>query len=40
MGRAVEQVAVGPEDVLGAVAVMDIEVDDRDALGAIMRTRA
>ena len=30
---------VGPEDVLRAVAVMDVEVDDRDALGAMLRAR-
>jgi hypothetical protein len=36
MGRAIEQIAVGPEDILGAVAVVDVEVDDGDALGAIV----
>jgi hypothetical protein len=35
MGRAIEQVAIGPEDVLRAIAVMDVEIDDRDALGIV-----
>ena len=39
MRRAVEEVAVGPEDVLRAVAVMDVEIDDRDALGIIAGAR-
>ena len=30
-------VRIVPEDVLRAVAVMDVEIDDRDALGAIDR---
>ena len=34
-----EQVLVGPEDVLRAVAVMDVEIDDRDALGAVFLAR-
>ncbi len=35
VGRGVEHVRVAPEDVLRAVAVMDVEIDDRDALGAV-----
>ena len=33
MGRAIEEIAVRPENVLGAVAVMDVEIDDRHPLG-------
>src|SRR5208283_425642 len=39
MGRCVHNVPVVPEGVLRAVAVMDVEIDDRDALGAIDRLR-
>ena len=35
MGRSVHHARIVPEDVLGAVAVMDVEIDDRDALGAM-----
>ena len=35
MRRTIEKVAIRPEDLLGTVAVMDIEVDDRDALGIV-----
>ena len=34
--RAVKQVLVGPEDILCAVAVVNIEIDDGDALGAVL----
>ena len=30
-------VRIVPEDVLRAVAVVDVEIDDRDALGAVYR---
>ena len=36
MGRAVEQILVGPERGLGAVAVMHVEIDHRHALGAVL----
>src|SRR5262245_20334662 len=36
MGRAVHHAAVGPEDVLRAVAVVHVEVDDRGALDAVL----
>ena len=39
VGRAVEHARIVPEDVLGAVAVVDVPVDDRDALGAVRRLR-
>ena len=39
VGRAVHHRAVAPEDVLRAVAVMDVPVDDRDALGAMRLLR-
>ena len=35
VGRAVEEIGIGPEDVLGAVAVVDVEIDDRHAFGAM-----
>ena len=35
VGRAVEQVAVGPERGLRAIAVMHVEIDHRHALGAV-----
>ncbi len=35
MGRGVEDGGIGPDDRLGAVAVVDVPVDDRDALGAM-----
>ena len=35
MGRAVKDRWVGPEDVLRAVAVVDVEVDDRHPFGAM-----
>ena len=35
MGGAIEQVGIGPEDFLGAVAVVDIEIDDGHALRII-----
>ncbi len=34
MGGSVEEVFVGPEDVLRAVAMVDVEINDGDALGA------
>ena len=39
MRRAVEQVFVGPEDILGAVAVVDVEIDHRDAVRAVLCAR-
>ena len=39
VGRAVEHRRVVPEDVLGAVAVMDVPVDDGDPLGAVLLLR-
>jgi len=38
VGRTVEEVLVGPEDVLRAVAVVDVEIHDRDALGTVADT--
>ena len=35
MGRGIHDVAVGPENVLRAIAVMDVEIHDRDALRAM-----
>ena len=35
MRRAIHHRLVGPEDILRAVAVMNIEIDDRDTLGAM-----
>ena len=35
MGRSVHDGRIVPEDVLGAVAVMDVEIDDRDPLGSV-----
>ena len=37
VSRTVEQVLVGPEDVLPAVTMMHIEIDDRDPLRIIAR---
>src|SRR5207237_5942451 len=37
--RAIEEIAVRPEDILGAISVMDIEIDDRDPLGIVAFTR-
>ena len=37
MGRGVGDGRIVPEDVLGAVAVMDVEIHDRDPLGAMRR---
>ena len=39
VGRAVEHRRIVPEDVLRAVAVMDVPVDDGDALGAMLLLR-
>ena len=36
MGRAIHHGLVRPEDVLRAVAVMDVEIDDRDAVDAVL----
>ena len=36
MRRAIEQILVGPERGLGAVAVMHIEIDHGHALGAML----
>ena len=35
VGRAIEQIGIGPEDVLRAVAVVHVEVDHRHALGTM-----
>ncbi len=35
MGRGVHDGRIVPEDVLGAVAVMDVEIHDRDPLGPV-----
>ena len=35
MGRGVHDGRIVPENVLGAVAVMDVEIHDRDPLGAV-----
>jgi hypothetical protein len=35
MGRSVKHILVGPENLLRAIAMMDIEIDDGDALGAM-----
>ena len=40
MGRSVGDGRIVPEDVLGAVAVMDVEIHDRDPLGAVRCLRA
>ena len=40
MRRHVEHVRIGLEDVLRAVAVVDVVVDDGDAAGAEARARA
>jgi hypothetical protein len=37
--RAVEQVLVGPKDVLRAVAVVYVEIDDGDTFGAVLGAR-
>ena len=39
MGGAIEHVGIGPEDVLRAVAVMHVEIDDRHPLGVIALAR-
>ena len=39
MRRSVKQVALIPENFLRAVAMMDIEIDDSDALGPMFRAR-
>src|SRR5262249_58626997 len=39
VGGAIHHRLVGPEDVLRAIAVMDVKVDDRDALGAVATLR-
>jgi len=35
VGRAIHHAGIGPENLLRAVAVMDVEIDDRDALQAV-----
>ncbi len=35
VGGAIEQVLVGPENILRAIAVMDVEIHDGDAFGVI-----
>ena len=35
MGRAIKQIGIGPEDVLGAVAVVHVEIDHRHAFGTM-----
>ena len=37
MGRGVHDGRIVPKNVLGAVAVMDVEIHDRDPLGAVRR---
>ena len=39
MGRPIEEIAVRREDLLRAIAVMDVEIDNRNALGIIMYAR-
>ena len=39
VGRRVHDGRIVPEDVLGAVAVVDVEIDDGDALDAVRRLR-
>ena len=39
MGGSVHDGRIVPEDVLRAVAVMDVEIDDRDPLGAVRGLR-
>ena len=37
MGRAIEELRVAPEDLLRAVAVMHVPIDDRNPLRAMQR---
>ena len=39
MGRTIHHGRIGPEDILRAVAVMDVKVDDGGALDAVFPLR-
>ena len=39
VGRAIHHARIRPEDFLAAVAVVHVEIDDGDALGAVLRLR-
>jgi hypothetical protein len=39
MRRAIHDARIGPENLLRAVAVVHVEIDDRDTLGAVLRLR-